>query len=128
MAGLVQMDSYSGMARLVLLVMVHLVLCFLPFLQALDARHHGRYGPGGLVCLYFTLSLALCSSCSQALDARPHGRHGPQDSMEVQRCSSWTRFSTCPLLFYVWCHGPDSAVHCLAFPLLQFITVVDTPG
>ena len=63
MAGLVQMDSYSGMSRLVLLVIVHLVLCFLPFLQALDARHHGRYGPGGLVCLYFTLSLALCSSC-----------------------------------------------------------------
>ena len=29
------MDSYSGMARLVLLVIVHLVLCFLPFLEAL---------------------------------------------------------------------------------------------
>ena len=43
-AGLVQMDSYIGMARLVLLVTVHLVLCFLPCLQARDARHHGRYG------------------------------------------------------------------------------------
>ena len=50
-----------------------------------------------------------------------------KDSLEVHRCSSWTRFSTCPLLCYVWCHGPDSAVHCLAFPLLQFSTVVDTP-
>ena len=57
------MDSYSGMARLVLLVTVHLVLCFLPCLQARDARHHGRYGPGGLVCWYLTMSLALCSSC-----------------------------------------------------------------
>ena len=50
MAGMVQMDSCSGMARLVLLVTVHLVLCFLPCLQARDARHHGRYGPGGLFC------------------------------------------------------------------------------
>ena len=63
MAGMVQMDSCSGMARLVLLVTVHLVLCFLPCLQARDARHHGRYGPGGLVCWFLTLSLALCSSC-----------------------------------------------------------------
>ena len=30
MADMVQMDSCSGMARLVLLVTVHLVLCFLP--------------------------------------------------------------------------------------------------
>ena len=63
MAGFVQMDSHSGMARLVLLVIVHLVLCFLPSLQACDAWHHGQYGPEGLVCLYFTLSLVLCSSC-----------------------------------------------------------------
>ena len=64
---------------------------------------------------------------SQAQDARHHGWHGPQDSVEVHRCSSWTRSSTCPLLCYVWCYGPDSAVHCLAVPQLQFITVVDTP-
>ena len=50
-----------------------------------------------------------------------------KNSLEVHRCSSWTRFSTCPLLCYVWCHGPDSAVHCLAVPQLLFITVVDTP-
>ena len=84
---------------------MHLALCFLPCLQARDARHHGRYGPGGLfrhvqglVCWYLTMSLALCSSCvSQAQDARHHGRHGPQDSyVEVHRCSSWTRLS-CPL-------------------------------
>ena len=45
MAGMVQKDSCSGMARLVLLVTVHLALCFLPCLQARDAQHHGRYGP-----------------------------------------------------------------------------------
>ena len=63
MAGMVQKDSCSGMARLVLLVTVHLVLCFLPSLQARDARHHGRYGPEGLVCWFLPMSLALCSSC-----------------------------------------------------------------
>ena len=47
MAGMVQKDSCSGMARLVFLVTVHLVLCFFPSLQARDARHHGRYGPEG---------------------------------------------------------------------------------
>ena len=70
---------------------VHLALCFLPCLQARDARHHGRYGPEGisrhvqgLVCSYLTMSLALCSSwLSQAQDARLHGRHGPQDSLEL---------------------------------------------
>ena len=63
MAGMVQKDSCSGMARLVLLMTVHFVLCFLPSLQALDARHHGRYGPVGLVCWFLPMSLALCSSC-----------------------------------------------------------------
>ena len=62
-AGLVQMDSYIGIARLVLLVTMHLVLCFFPCLQARDARHHGWYGPGVLVCWFLALSLALCSSC-----------------------------------------------------------------
>ena len=60
---------------------------------------------------------------SQAPDARHHGRLGPQDSVEVHRCSSWTRFSPCPLLCYE-CLGPDSALHSLAFPHLQFFTVV----
>ena len=45
MAGMHQEDGYSGMARLVLLLTVHLVLCFLPSLQAQDARLHGRHGP-----------------------------------------------------------------------------------
>ena len=68
MAGMVQKDSCSGMARLVLLVTVHLVLCFLLCLQARDARHHGRYGPEGFVRLVqglflwvLTMHLALCS-------------------------------------------------------------------
>ena len=98
-AGMVQKDSCSGMARLVLLVTVHLVLCFFPSLQARDARHHGWYGPEGfvrhvqgLVCWVSTMSLALCSSCFvSGQDVRHHGRHGPQDSVEVHRCSSWTR-------------------------------------
>ena len=60
--GLVQMDSYIGIARLVLLVTMHLVLCFFPCRQARDARHHGWYGPGDLVCWVLTLSLARCSS------------------------------------------------------------------
>ena len=81
MAGMVQKDSCSGMAKLVLLMTVHVVLCFLPSLQARDARHHGQYGPEGLVCRFFTMLLALCSLlCLQAQDARLHGRHGLQDS------------------------------------------------
>ena len=51
---------------------------------------------------------------SQAPDARHHGRLGPQDSVEVHRYSSWTRFSPCPLLYY-GCFGPDSVLHSLAF-------------
>ena len=50
---------------------------------------------------------------------------GPRCRLHGHRCISWTRFSTCPLLCYVWCLGPDSAV--LAVPQLQFITVVVTP-
>ena len=42
-------------------------------------------------------------------------------TVEVHRCSSWTRFSACPLLCCEWCLGPDSAVHCLAFPQLQLV-------
>ena len=41
-----------GIARLVLLVTMHLVLCFFPCRQARDARHHGWYRPGGLVCWF----------------------------------------------------------------------------
>ena len=81
MASLVQVDSYSGMARLVLLVTVHLVLCFLPCLPARDARHHGWYGPGGLVCWVFdVVPRAVLPLLSQAPDARHHDWHGPQDS------------------------------------------------
>ena len=35
---------------------------------------------------------------SQAPDARHHGRLGPQDSVEVHRCSSWTRFFSMPVV------------------------------
>ena len=78
-------------------------------------------------------SWSQCTSCcipslSQAQDARLHGRHGPQNILEVNRCSSWTRFSTCPLVCSEWCPGPDSAVHCLAVPQLQFITVISSPS
>ena len=84
MAGMVQKDSCSAMAKLVLLMTVHLVLCFLPSLQACDALHHGQYGPEGLVFWFFTMLLALCSLlCLQAQDARLHGRHGPQDSWSL---------------------------------------------
>ena len=38
---------------------------------------------------------------SQVPDARHHGRLGPQDSVEVYRCSSWTRFSPCPWRYEV---------------------------
>ena len=41
------MDQKFSCARLVLLVILHLALCFLPCLQARDARHQGRHGPGG---------------------------------------------------------------------------------
>ena len=49
------------------LAILHLALCFLPCLQARDARHHGRYGTGGHVCswlvsLYGASYLAV--SCS----------------------------------------------------------------
>ena len=135
MAGMVQKDSCSGMARLVLLVTVYLVLCFLPCLQARDAWHHGRYGPGGLfrhvqglVCWYLSVSLALSSSwLSQAQDARHHGWHGPQDRVEVHRCSSWTRFSTCPLCAVCGVMVQTVQYTVWRFPQLQFITVVDTP-
>ena len=64
MAGMVQKDSCSGMARLVLLMTVHLVLCFLPSLQARDARHDGRYGPEGFVCCFFLRYSSRCVSFS----------------------------------------------------------------
>ena len=80
MVGMVQKDSCSGMARLVLLVTVHLALCFLPCLQARDdAEHHGRYGSEEQLhrhwwhawqVLLVTLHLALCFfPCCQAQDA-----------------------------------------------------------
>ena len=121
MAGMVQKDSCSGMARLVLLLTVHLVLCFLPSLQARDAWHHGQYGPEGLVCCFFydapRVVLPSLSSGPRCPSSWPAWTTG---QLEPYRCSSWT----CPLLCYVWCLGPDGAV--LAVPQLQFITVVVT--
>ena len=46
-------------------------------------------------------------------------------TVRSSQCISWTRFCTCPLLCYVLCIGPDSAV--LAVPQLQFIKVVGIP-
>ena len=69
--------------------------------------------------------LVLCFLlCLQARDARHHGWHGPQDSVEVHRCSSRTRFFTCPLVCYECRHGPDSAENCLAIPQVQLIITV----
>ena len=67
MAGLVQMDSYIGTARLVLLVTLHLPLCFLHCLQARDARHHGRCGPEGTIRLAVQKTADVHSS-SQVVD------------------------------------------------------------
>ena len=64
-------------------------------------------------------SLSSGPRCPSSWPAWTTGQFG------VHRCISWTRFSTCPLLCYVWCLGPDSAV--LAVPQLQFITVVSLP-
>ena len=85
MAGMVQKDSCSGMARLVLLLTVHLVLCFLsPLFRPVMLSIMASMGPEGLVCWFFTMLLALCSLlCLQAQDARLHGRHGPQDSWSL---------------------------------------------
>ena len=64
-------------------------------------------------------SLSSGPRCPSSWPAWTTGQFG------VHRCISWTRFSTCPSLCYVWCLGPDSAV--LAVPQLQFITVVSLP-
>ena len=122
MAGMVQKDSCSGMARLVLLMTVHFVLCFLPSLQARDARHHGRYGPEGLVFWFFRCS-SRCVPFSVLRPKMPVFMAG-MDHRTVwsSQCISWPRFCTCPLLCYVLYFGPDSAV--LAVPQLQFIKVV----
>ena len=51
---------------------------------------------------------------SQAPDARHLGRLGPQDSVEVHRCNSWTKFAPYLLLCYEGL-GPDCALHSLVF-------------
>ena len=71
----------------------------------------------------YEIPRAVLLVLSQAPDARHLGRYGPQDSVEVHRCSSWTRFSPCPLLSYV-CLDPDGG-YTVVFPQLQFITIVD---
>ena len=51
----------------------------------------------GLLVLTF-VPRAVLLLVSQAPDARHHGRLGPQDSVEVHRCSSWTRFFSMPVV------------------------------
>ena len=121
MAGVVQKDGYSGMARLVLLMTVHLVLCFLPSLQARASRHHGQYGPEGLVCWFLTLSLALCFRPKMpvfmaGMDHRTVWSSQVHflDKVLHARC-----FATCGVLV--------QTVHYWRFRRLQFITVVVTP-
>ena len=92
MAGMVQKDSCSGMARLVLLMTVHFVLCFLPSLQARDARHHGRYGPVGLVCWFLVkvfLHARCCATCGVLVQT-------VQYTWRFRSCSS-SRSSTLPV-------------------------------
>ena len=122
--GLVQMDSYIGIARLVLLVTMHLVLCFFPVVRPELLGIMAGMDQEAWFAGFDVVPRAVLLLVSQAPDARHHGRLGPQDSVEVHRCSSWTRFSPCPLLCYE-CLGPDSALHSLASPQLQFFTVVD---
>ena len=131
---------------------LHLVLYSSRCSQAHDALHHGRYGPEGqlfgeslaVACTMLGFSgvsapRAVCPVFDDVPRAVfPSLSSGPRcpsswpawttGQMEVHRCSSWTRFSTCPLLCYVWCHGPDSAVHCLAVPQFLFITVISSPS
>ena len=75
---------------------------------------------------------------SQAPDARHHGRLGPQDSVEVHRCSSWTRFSPRPLLcssvlvqtvlYTVWrfrtCNSSRSSFSCCGTEAYSMQTIV----
>ena len=112
--GLVQMDSYIGIAGLVLLVTMHLVLCFFPCRKARDARHHGKYDQKLGLLVLDVVPRAVLLVLSQAPNARHHGRHGPQDSVKVHRYSSSTRFSPSLLLSYV-CLGPDSVLHSWRF-------------
>ena len=123
MAGLVQMDSYSGMARLVLLVTLHLPLCFLPCLQARDARHHGRYGPEGMLRFAVQKTADVRSrSSSQVVDF-------------LLRCRGLFPWSCCSADHRV---SPVAPVHVVDVPVLQVVqlprfrscsssTVVDFP-
>ena len=111
-------------------VTVYLVLCFLPCLQARDAWHHGQYGPGGffrhvqgLVCWYLSMSpravLLLVVSgprCPSSWLAWTTGQFGASQVQFLDKVFYM------PVVCHVWCHGPDSAVHCLAVPEVQFIT------
>ena len=75
--------------------------------------------------LVLTLSLARCSSwCLRPQMPVIMAGLDHRTSVEVHRCSLGQGFSPGPLLCYV-CLGPDSVLHSLAFPQLQFITVVD---
>ena len=60
----VQLRRHWWHAWLVLLVTLHLALCFLPCLLARDARHHGRCGPEGIlrVAVQKTADFRSCSS------------------------------------------------------------------
>ena len=88
------------------------------FRALLPCRSHAR-------CVQRQVPLVLETVQAQFLDkvarARVVIRHVPMVPETVQ-----AQFLD-KVVCYVWCHGPDSAVHCLAVPQLQFITVVDTP-
>ena len=106
MAGLVQMDSYSGIARLVLLVSLHLLLCFLPCLQARDARHHGRYGPEGMLRFAVQKTADVRSrSSSQVVDF-------------LLRCRGLFPWSCCSADHRV---SPVAPVHVVDVPVMQVV-------
>ena len=65
----VQLRRHWWHAWLVLLLTLHLALCFLPCLLARDARHHGRYEPEGILRVAVQKSVDFRSrSSSQVVD------------------------------------------------------------
>ena len=95
---------------------MHFVLCFFPVVRPEMLGIMAGMDQEAWFAGFDVVPRAVFLLVSQAPDARHLGRHGPQDSVEVHRCSSWTRFSLCPLLCYV-CLGPDSVLLSGVFPV-----------
>ena len=121
--GLVQMDSYIGIARLVLLVTLHLVLCFSPCRQARDARHHGWYGPGGLVCWFWrcpSRGAPLGVSGPRCPSSWPAWTTGQCGASQVQFLNKVFLYAC----YCVTCVLVQTVFYTEAFPQLQFFMLV----